>query len=776
MFFWLIFGKISCLRFLTTFGIWPFGQVKDACPKFYIYAKVKQRRRKIYIRPKEYEKSADCFCRSGFLAGDRADDYDNGSEVMSGGVARGSIIYNQQDVMSGGTAYDTYVYASAVQNISGTAYNSTVISRGTIDVDAGGIAYNTAVNGGLLNVSAGGSVENTVLKQGRENIYGEDIGARVSGGIQQVMSGGVSTGAQISGGRQIVDAGGRVEQSVLSSDGWQQVSGTIVNATVLRGGILDILNSGEAEGVHLEGGDMYVSADASSQNTIMTSGTMDIYGEDSGSTVSGGIQNIRSGGRATGTTVSSGGVQRVYDGAVAADTTVRRAGLLALYSGGTLAGQTNLQDAILTVVGSNSIGSLISDNSLIRIARMADGFRELQINELTGNGTFSLSSNLAAGESDTINVQDVTGSFGLIIHDYSADGTLPQSFKIINEDTTTTDNFYLVGDAVDVGAFQYSLQHRGEDWLLVRTQQVSDSSIIAKNTYTSLVSLFYTQLTPIYNRLRIKRDPDRKDNGLWIKGFGRRIDFDYDDDSDSKTDVFGTELGYDYEIWNEQGYRILLGAYGGVGRARQTYDRSGRGDGTTKSFGLYTSLRTENKWFADVIGTYFWHDQKVRSYTPSGSAVEGSYDTDAWQTSMFVGKRWNFADNWFVEPAAGISYMHLNGTKYRTNFNTLIEAEDTDFANLSLNLAFGKGWALDNGALIDVYGKTGIIHDWNGEGRVRVADYAFAEDITSTRYEIGGGISASLNKDSLAYIDVSTQFGDKVSFPWEMTFGLQLMF
>ena len=30
-------------------------------------------------------------------------------QVMSGGVARGSIIYNQQDVMSGGTAYDTYV-------------------------------------------------------------------------------------------------------------------------------------------------------------------------------------------------------------------------------------------------------------------------------------------------------------------------------------------------------------------------------------------------------------------------------------------------------------------------------------------------------------------------------------------------------------------------------------------------------------------------------------------------------------------------------------------
>lgn len=72
------------------------------------------------------------------------------------------------------------------------------------------------------------------------------------------------------------------------------------------------------------------------------------------------------------------------------------------------------------------------------------------------------------------------GNFGLIVHDYSADGNLPAEFKLIDETSSAADNFYLVGNAVDVGAFRYNLQHDGDDWVLHRTQEHTDSSLIAK--------------------------------------------------------------------------------------------------------------------------------------------------------------------------------------------------------------------------------------------------------------------------------------------------------
>ena len=89
--------------------------------------------------------------------------------------------------------------------------------------------------------------------------------------------------------------------------------------------------------------------------------------------------------------------------------------------------------------------------------------------------------------------------------------------------------FYLVGDAVDVGAFRYGLERDGDDWVLVRTQDVTDSAVIAKNTYSSLASLFYTHLTPVYNHIRSRRNASGHDNGLWIKGLGQRVKFAYKD-------------------------------------------------------------------------------------------------------------------------------------------------------------------------------------------------------------------------------------------------------
>lgn len=104
-----------------------------------------------------------------------------------------------------------------------------------------------------------------------------------------------------------------------------------------------------------------------------------------------------------------------------------------------------------------------------------------------------------------------------------------------------------------------------------------------------------------------------KDDGLWIKGIGREIKFRYKDQTKSNMKIYGAEIGYDREIWHNGGKGLQLGLYGGTSDSRQKYDRGGHGDGETQSLGVYSTLSTADNWFVDVVGTYFWHTQKIKA-------------------------------------------------------------------------------------------------------------------------------------------------------------------
>lgn len=502
-------------------------------------------------------------------------------------------------------------------------------------------------------------------------------------------------------------------------------------------------------------------------------GTQIVRGTADGTELFAGLQNIETGGLASDTKIH-GGIQTVFSGGISRNTEAD-GGLIVLHSGGIMSGITKITDGILNVAGTNNISDLELKNTLVTIIK-EPGFSQLQIDKLDGSGIFSISSNLAQNEADHLDIGGDNGNFGLIVHDYSADGNLPAEFKLIDETSSAADNFYLVGNAVDVGAFRYNLQHDGDDWVLHRTQEHTDSSLIAKNTYSSLASLFYTHLNPLYNRFRMKHKRTGKDDGLWIKGIGREIKFRYKDQTKSNMKIYGAEIGYDREIWHNGGKGLQLGLYGGTSDSRQKYDRGGHGDGETQSLGVYSTLSTADNWFVDVVGTYFWHTQKIKSYTPSGSDVNGKYDANAWQVSAFVGKRWDIAESWFVEPYMGLNYMRVDGIDYRTNFNTRVSASAADYLGGSIGVSGGKEFVLADGTVFDAYGRFSLMHDWDGKSPVTVADEIFAEDTSSLRYELGAGIAAAWNETNSAYFEASTQLGSSVRFPWEINIGIQFNF
>ncbi len=750
-------------------------------------------------------------------------------EIRSGGTAADTALKGgTQQVNEGGKSENTTISGSGHEIVYGTAVGTVVENDGSLSVYGTGYAENTVVSGGFMEVNGNASSKATTITAGTQEVYGVDSNSIIKGGTQSVYGGGKAENAVVqdrgvqyisyngkginsqvgNGGLQEIGWGGSSEQSTISAGGEQKVSGTAVSTRLDSGGAMEVETDGKAESTVISGGQMTVAAGGLSAKTTLNSGTQIVSGTDAGSTVNGGVQQIVLGGNVSdavvnggvqevyGTAVNTllsggrqdvksggiaqksrieGGIQNIFQGGIAEDSEIA-SGMTVLYSGGKLNGHTEITKGVLTVYGNNDISNLTLNDSLVNMPH-GNGYTNLQIDELNGTGVFNLSSNLAENVSDHLNIKSGSGNFGLIIHDYSTEGSLPPQIKIIDENSAAADNFYLVGNAVDVGAFQYDLRQEGNDWVLSRTPELTDSSLIAKNTYNSLSSLFYTHLSPVYGRLKVFHRPNGHDNGLWIKGIGRQIKFDYKDATKSDMDIYGTSLGLDRQMSIGSGNSLKLGVYGGYTNSRQKYDRAGHADGSTESLGLYATMMTPRQWFWDVVGSYYWHTQKIRSYTPSGSPVDGKYKNNSWQLSTFFGRRFDFDGQWFLEPVVGLRYMRIEGISYRTNFNTLVSADDADFLSGSLGLSGGKSFAVSEKTLLDVYGRFNLIHDWDGKNVVQVADYRFSEDASSLRYELGAGMNFSLNEGaSEAYFDIATQLGSKIRYPWEINVGLMFNF
>lgn len=662
---------------------------------------------------------------------------------------------------------------------------ASVADDATLIIAGNGHADGTRLTGGTMEINDDASSANTIVSGGTQYVYGTETGSTVSGGRQNVESGGKVLNAVLSGngiqtiynggtaqntrivngGFQEIENGGLAEQTFIGQNGIREINdgGTAQKNTVENSGLQNIENGGLADGTAVwNGGVQQISAGGRAVGTLIG------YN---------GLQNVDNDGTADGTAVFQQGIQWIYAGGTSRNTKIQNGGIVYLQAGGNLSGQTEFSGGTLNILGSNAIFDLSLDNSTVNFVR-GSSFSSLNIKNLNGRGRFYLNSNLSQNQSDHINIENGDGSFGLVIHDYSMESSLPSEFKIIDEAAGAHDSFYLVGNAVDIGAFHYNLREENGNWVLVRTEQLTDTSLIAKNTFASLSSLFYTHLSPVYNHLRTAPGSSSPKNGLWVKSLGRRIKFKFKfkDDTGSRINVFGLETGYDRDVWSNGGNILSLGFYGGYTDSRQKHDRSGKGNGNTYSLGLYSAFNTADRYFINIVGSYFWHDQKITSHMPDGTGVISKYDTNSWQASVFAGRRFDFAEGWFIEPSVGADYMMINGLRYRTSFNTLINASDADYLSTEAGVAAGRGFKLDNDALIEAYGRFNLVYDWDGKIAVKVADYKITEKLSSVHYEFGLGLNAALKDDWSAYVEAAAQVGGKVTLPWEINIGLQFDF
>ena len=178
-------------------------------------------------------------------------------------------------------------------------------------------------SGGTLTVLAGGTASATTLSGTELVSGGTDSAARVDGGTQTVVSGGLAVDALIgSAGHQVVSLGGTALGGIVQPGGTQVVaaggvaSGTVMLASgsALSGGIISAMMIKAPAGNRMSASET-VSGGQSIFATVGSGGALFILGGTAtGTTVSGGLLSVSAGGAVFGTVLASGGVESIFGG------------------------------------------------------------------------------------------------------------------------------------------------------------------------------------------------------------------------------------------------------------------------------------------------------------------------------------------------------------------------------------------------------------------------------------------------------------------------------
>ncbi len=327
-----------------------------------------------------------------------------GLQIVSGGVASGTVLQGGQDVINGGTVYATSVFADSTENInSGTVSGDVIESGGSAIVDGlgGAIVSATQIRSGgvLLNE---GTIDSTVVSAGGElEANATDSGTQIqSGGLEVVQAGGSALNTNVAlGGLLVVlnggsatgtsGAGGMVSGPVVlqTASGPDNLGSNATGTQVTAGETLYVLSAGTAFSAQVNGGVINVQSGGGAYATLITDGGTEVVsGENlaSGATIDGGSVLLQ------GPSTASGGF--VFEGSNNDLSIGPSVGFNATISGFTAGDTIDLQGLAFASGGSASLSSgslVVSEGGASKALQLASA--------VTNGGTFALAADGVGG-------------------------------------------------------------------------------------------------------------------------------------------------------------------------------------------------------------------------------------------------------------------------------------------------------------------------------------------------------------------------------------------
>nr|WP_320147440.1 autotransporter outer membrane beta-barrel domain-containing protein [uncultured Anaeromusa sp.] len=703
---------------------------------------------------------------SPFISGGTAAfiDLNNGSvlDVLNGGYAHNIDIKSGgvQNVYSGGTTYSLFVSSGGVQNVSGGRGQATLIFSGGVQNVSGGTAnYADIRSGGVQNVSGGSAIGASIYIGGTQNVSGGDASnAEINnGGVQNVYGGNVS-GATISiGGTQSVSSGGSAAGAIVQSGGLQSVSsGGVTSQTIVQSGGTQSVNSGgsAARTTIQSGGSQTVASGG-----IVTNAQVD----------SGGMQTIANGGIVDGVVVNSGGTQ-----------TISRGGLLQLESSTPIAGTVIVQGGTVALNGDSgnySISTLAADQGIIQLAHGVTAGRNLTLGSLTGSASFLINTNLAAGNSDKIIIQNGTSQNTVKVNydpGFARGKTINGSAVFASVPNSHTS---FTAQDTEFGAYHYTpslaVSADGKTWSIT-SLSVTGASQTVKNAAgiaAGSLNLWQRETNSLSKRLGDLRN-HAEAAGEWARVY-----------RGSQT-LAGVSQQYTAFQWGwdkrqtTQGGVWFTGWTAGYMGADLSMSR-GSGSSSSVTVGAYKTWLGDKGHYLDLIAKTGHLRNSYDSYLndAANTKVNGSYNQWGSSLSAEYGYRKQLnKDHWYLEPQAEIAAGRVTDADYAASDNTQVHNAAVTTLTGRLGFALGR-----NSQGRSFYVKASVVREFCATPSVTTSSNGLTpitteQNLKRNWMEYAVGWTTSIGKLSSAYLELNKTTGDSKGSSWLANLGFRTKF
>lgn len=451
---------------------------------------------------------------------------------------------------------------------------------------------------------------------------------------------------------------------------------------------------------------------------------------------------------------------------------------------GTLTNVTSLtlDKSSLWVMEDNSTVGKLNLNGGVVDLRGTDGsasFHQLDVESLSGSGTFALGTDLAAGLSDSLNVSGTaTGNHKLMVENSGADPVAGGADRQLVHIEDGDAQFAVDSDdgLVDTGTYAYALEQRadgtgGNDWFLVQTSGLSKSSEVAIGLFSAAPTVWYGESASLRSRMGELRT-DSNHGGGWMRTYGNKYNMAAAAGVEYSQQQQGISFGADLPISSRDG-QWLVGLMGGYSKSDLDLKAGNKGKVDSYYVGAYSTWLSDNGFYIDALIKANRFQNSADVTMRDGVKSKGDYNNYGVGASVEAGKHININEDWFVEPYAQVSGLWVSGEDYKLDNGLEASSNKADSMLGKVGSHLGRKFALNDGGFVQPYVKAAAAHEFVKSNKVDINESRFTNDLSGTRGELGLGIAAQLNDMLQVHADFDYMKGQNIEQPWGVNVGVR---
>lgn len=459
-------------------------------------------------------------------------------------------------------------------------------------------------------------------------------------------------------------------------------------------------------------------------------------------------------------------------------------GVLTLDNSSQLTGK--LENVQQVNINSNSNWTLDADNTVANLA-MNGGqvtfgdnatFYRLNVENLSGNGTFVMASDFANGNTDFLNVTgNASGNHGLLIGSNGADPSL-QSLKVVH--VAAGDAQFSLrneGQQVDLGAYSYKLVKKDDqDWYLdMETRTISPMTRTVMALFNTPITIAYGEMTSLRSRMGELRYNQGKNAGVWMRAYGNQHNIaDASSGVGYEQNQRGLTFGADAQLGESNWTLGLL-----AGHSRSDLNLSYGSSGSIDSYyvgGYATWMDLDSGYYVDSVLKYNRYQNNAKVGLSDGTRTKGDYDTHGVSASVEAGKHIKLNDGYFIEPFAQIATAAVAGKDFTLDNGFDANGDVSRSLLGKVGTTVGKTISLGGDSMIQPYVKAAFAHEFAQRNQVQVNNNVFNNDLSGSRAELGAGVAWTVAKDFQVYSEAGYMNGKNIEMPYSFSLGASYRF